>query len=69
MGMEIAAKSADGEVTKTAAPPGYNNYVGNSQYGQWQQGSNGQSFWAFYGQYALMSSLFNMATFPARRSY
>ena len=69
MGMEIAAKAADGEVAKTAAPPGYNNYVGNPQYGQWQQGGNGQSFWAFYGQYALLSSLFNMATFPARRSY
>ena len=69
MGMEIAAKSADGTVSKTAAPPGYSNYVGNEKYGQWQQGSNGQSFWAFYGQYALLSSLFNMGTFPARRSY
>ena len=69
MGMEIAAKNAQGEVTKTAAPPGYANYVGNPQYGQWQQGSNGQSFWAFYGQYALLSSLFNLATFPAYRSY
>ncbi len=47
MGMEIAAKSADGTVSKTAAPPGYSNYVGNEKYGQWQQGSNGQSFWAF----------------------
>lgn len=69
MGMEIAAKSADGTVSKTAAPPGYSNYVGNPQYGQWQQGSNGTSFWEFYGQYALLSSLFNMAAFPARRSY
>ncbi len=69
MGMEIAAKSADGTVSKTAAPPGYSNYVGNEKYGQWQQGSNGQSFWAFYGQYALLSSLFNMGGFPARRSY
>ncbi len=69
MGMEIAAKGKDGEVTKTVAPPGYNNYVGNPQYGHWQQGSNGNSFWAFYGQYAFMSSLFNMAAFPIRRSY
>ena len=69
MGMEIAAKSADGEVSKTASPPGYNNYVGNPQYGQWQQGSSGQSFWAFYGQYALLSSLFNLGGFPARRAY
>lgn len=69
MGMEIAAKNAQGEVTKSAAPPGYSNHVGNPQYGQWQQGSNGESFWSFYGKYALLSSMFNMATFPARRSY
>ncbi len=69
MGMEIVSKNRQGEVSKTAAPPGYGNYVGNSQYGQWQQGSNGESFWSFYGKYALMSSLFNMAAFPVRRSY
>ncbi len=69
MGMEIVSKNQQGEVSKTAAPPGYGNYVGNPQYGQWQQGSNGESFWSFYGKYALLSSLFNMATFPARRSY
>jgi len=31
--------------------------VGNPQYGQWQTNSGGQSFWAWYGQYALISSL------------
>ena len=31
--------------------------VGNPQYGQWQSESSGQSFWAWYGQYALISSL------------
>jgi outer membrane murein-binding lipoprotein Lpp len=31
--------------------------VGNPNYGQWQQQSNGTSFWAFYGQYRLMSDL------------
>ncbi len=68
MGMEVAAKTEDGKITKTAAPPGYNNYVGNPKYGQWQ-GSGGNSFWAFYGQYAFMSSMFNLLTYPARRSY
>jgi len=68
MGMEIAAKNAEGKVSKTAAPPGYNNYVGNPKYGHWQ-GSGANSFWAFYGQYAFLSSMFNLATFPARRSY
>lgn len=68
MGMEIAAKNEEGKVSKVAAPPGYNNYVGNSRYGHWQ-GSGANSFWVFYGQYAMLSSLFNMATFPVRRSY
>lgn len=69
MGMELAAKTAEGEVSKSVSPPGYSNYVGNSRYGQWQTGSNGNSFWAFYGQYAFLSSMLNLATFPVRRSY
>lgn len=69
MGMEIAAKTAEGEVTKNVSPPGYSNYVGNPQYGYWQQGAGGNSFWAFYGQYAFLSSMLNLATFPVRRSY
>ncbi len=69
MGMELASRGADGQLNKTVGPPGYSNYVGNEKYGSWQQGSNGNSFWAFYGQYAFMSAMFNMATYPARRSY
>ncbi|MCE7992056.1 MAG: hypothetical protein HEP71_08750 [Roseivirga sp.] len=69
MGMELASKGEDGQLVKTVSPPGYNNYVGNEKYGHWQQGSNGTSFWAFYGQYAFMSSMFRMATYPVRRSY
>lgn len=69
MGMEIAAKTREGEVTKTVSPPGYSNYVGNPQYGFWQGGAGGNSFWAFYGQYAFLSSLLNLAAFPIQRSY
>lgn len=68
MGMEIVAKNEEGEVSRTASPPGYSNYVGNPQYGHWVN-RGGNSFWEFYGKYALMSSLFNMAAFPVRRSY
>ncbi|MFY0651942.1 MAG: hypothetical protein JXQ96_07915 [Cyclobacteriaceae bacterium] len=68
MGMEIASRGEDGKLHKSASPPGYNNYVGNSRYGHWQN-SGGHSFWAFYGQYAFMSSMFRMATYPVRRSY
>lgn len=69
MGMELASRGVDGQLNKSVGPPGYSNYVGNEKYGSWQQGSNGNSFWAFYGQYAFMSAMFNMATYPARRSY
>jgi hypothetical protein len=69
MGMEIAAKTRDGKVSKVAGPPGYSNYVGNSRYGNWSTGSDGNSFWAFYGQYAMMSSLLNMATGPIYRNH
>ena len=32
--------------------------VGNPRYGNWRRNSSGQSFWVFYGQYAMMRSLF-----------
>lgn len=67
MGMEIASKK-DGVVHKETAPAGYSNYVGNPQYGRWRE-RNGTSFWEFYGQYAFLSSMFNLATYPIRRSY
>lgn len=68
MGMEIASKK-DGKVTKEASPPGYTNYVGNSHYGHWSSRNDGTSFWEFYGQYAFMSSMFNMMTYPVHRNY
>lgn len=66
MGMEIVTK-ANGKVTKETAPPGYSNYVGNPQYGRWNN-TGGGSFWEFYGKYAMMSSIFNMAFMPVRYS-
>ncbi len=68
MGMELAHKGEDGKLVKEVAPPGYSNYVGNPRYGHWET-RNGSSFWAFYGQYMFMSSMFNMMTYPVRRSY
>jgi hypothetical protein len=65
MGMEIASKK-EGVVTKQAVPAGYNHYVGNEKYGHWEN-RGGSSFWAFYGQYAFMSHMFNMGSY--RRSY
>ncbi len=67
LGLELAAKSEDGKVHKTPAPPGYSNYVGNEKYGQWKTDNSGNSFWAFYGQYMFMSSMFNMMSSPVYR--
>jgi len=69
MGMALATRGEDGELVKSVSPPGYNNYVGKEKYGQWQRHSDGHSFWAFYGQYAFMSAMFNTARYPIRRSY
>ncbi len=67
MGMEIATKK-DGKLSKVPSPAGYNHYIGNEKYGHWVQ-NGGNSFWEFYGRYAFMSSMFNLMTAPAYRSY
>ena len=54
LGMALVAKSNQG-VNNTPHPAGY-HYVGNQNYGRWEQ-RGGQSFWVFYGQYALMRDL------------
>lgn len=68
MGMEVASKDTTGKVSKGVSPAGYSNYVGNQKYGNWVQ-RDGGSFWEFYGKYAMLSSVFHMMTYPARRSY
>lgn len=68
MGMEIAHRDDKNELHKSVNPPGYGNYVGNTRYGHWVQ-RDGGSFWEFYGRYAFMSSMFNMMTYPVRRTY
>lgn len=32
--------------------------IGNPNYGQWSTGSNGMSFWEWYGMYAMMDTIF-----------
>lgn len=67
-GMELVSKSEDGKLSKQASPAGYNNYVGNEKYGRWVNRSGG-SFWEFYGQYAFMSSMFNLFSPIPHRGY
>ena len=57
LGMTLVSKTSSGE-NSSPHPPGY-DYVGNSRYGQWQS-NGGRSFWVFYGQYAMMQSLFGL---------
>lgn len=69
IGMELCSKAdrdGDGiaELKKQVAPPGYSSYVGNERYGQWQTNSSGQSFWAFYGQYAMLQTVLGLAYGP-----
>lgn len=65
LGMEVAHKT-NNVLAKETAPAGYSQYVGNPQYGHWEQ-RNGSSFWAFYGKFAFMSSMFNLVARPAYR--
>ncbi|MCG8474490.1 MAG: hypothetical protein MI784_03295 [Cytophagales bacterium] len=67
MGMTIVSKT-DGKLRREIAPAGYSNYVGNPQYGHWVN-RGGSSFWEFYGKFAFMSTMFDLATNPIRRSY
>jgi hypothetical protein len=55
LGMTLLSKKK-GQYNTSVGPPGY-NYVGDEQYGKWQRDSSGNSFWAFYGKYALISHL------------
>ncbi len=65
LGMAIVSKKAgqfDDEANTHATPPGM-AYMGDPKYGEWRRDSNGNSFWAWYGKYALFSTLFS---FPPR---
>ncbi len=37
--------------------------IGNPNYGNWQTGSNGMSFWAWYGMYSMMGDMFGRRTY------
>lgn len=56
LGMAIASKVPGQEANYMATPPGY-QYVGDSRYGEWRTDERGNSFWEFYGKYALFRDL------------
>lgn len=67
LGMVIASKTSDGKIDDSKYPPGY-QYVGDSRYGRWRTDNSGNSFWEFYGKFALMSHVFGMFNRPVYRT-
>jgi hypothetical protein len=67
LGMVLFSKSEDDKISDDKYPPGY-QYVGDSRYGTWRQDSGGNSFWEFYGKYALLSHMFGMFGRPVYRT-
>lgn len=68
LGMVLAAKTADGALSTTPFPNGY-QYVGNSQYGRWRNNDRGGSMWEFYGKYMLMSQMMGWAGYGLNRNH
>ncbi|MDX8378973.1 MAG: hypothetical protein R8K48_02855 [Gallionella sp.] len=56
--VESLSADAAGIVNQSGNLASGNQLVGNPNYGRWQTNSSGNSFWAFYGQYAMLSTLF-----------
>ena len=59
LGMAIVTKPKgyyDSEKKVIPTPPGM-AYVGNKNYGEWKQDSNGHSFWHYYGMYSFFSDM------------
>lgn len=56
--VEAMSKEASLRANKAQDYGSGSQLVGNPNYGSWQSNSSGQSFWAWYGQYAFFSSLF-----------
>lgn len=62
LGMDLIVKPFgyfEDEAVKTATPQGM-AYVGNTRYGRWRTGSDGLSFWEFYGMYSLLNNVIGM---------
>lgn len=78
MGMEVAARKVGETSKRVVAPPGYTNYIGNSQYGYWTNGEPQQvegvhprtspaiDFWTFLPQYITLRQLLDL---PAGKIY
>ena len=69
LGMAILTKPFgifEDEADTNATPPGM-GFVGNPEYGKWEKDSDGNSFWSWYGKYALFSNLLFYSTMGPMR--
>ncbi|MBT1444558.1 hypothetical protein KJI95_08445 [Shewanella sp. JM162201] len=70
----VSAISREAEIAATGDDLGAGSQlIGNPAYGEWQTPSDGTSFWAWYGMYAMFSNLINRPvyydTWAGRRHY
>ncbi len=56
--VEAMSKEAASRANGAADMGAGSQLVGNPTYGSWRSGNSGNSFWVWYGQYAMFSSLF-----------
>jgi hypothetical protein len=69
LGMAILTKPFgmfEDEADTNATPPGM-GFVGNPEYGKWEKDGSGNSFWSWYGKYALFSNLLFYSTMGPMR--
>lgn len=65
LGMELANKK-NGQLTIRTAPPGFSEYVGNEEYGQWEKRDR-DNIWIFFSRYRPYRTFFNTDRRPARQ--
>ncbi len=57
--VEAMSKEAALRINKSGDYGAGSQLIGNPNYGQWKEDSQGRSFWEWYGMYAMFSNLFN----------
>jgi hypothetical protein len=55
--IDALSVKAEEQIDGTSSTGAGQQLVGNPNYGSWRQNSSGNSFWAWYGQYAFFSSM------------
>ncbi len=72
--VNVLADLSDGQLPRIGSPANQDEsyakhygigsqYIGNPAYGHWTQDNQGNSFWEWYGKYAVFSSLFNSPSY------